>query len=67
LLVAEASQKHVERIRSDYRADLRNKITQLRMCTTAMYFIDVLALQAGNDEKGEDVSEQAGSAYSIAG
>jgi DNA topoisomerase IB len=60
LLVAEASQKHVERIRSDYRADLRNKITQLRMRTTAMYFIDVLALQAGNDEKGEDEVDTIG-------
>ena len=53
------SQKHVERIRTDYRADLRNKVTQLRMRATAMYFIDVLALRAGN-EKGEDEADTVG-------
>ena len=37
----------------DYQADLRNKVTQLQMRMTVMYFIDVLALRAGN-EKGED-------------
>jgi DNA topoisomerase I len=59
LVVAEASQKYVERIRSDYRADLKNKVTQLRMRATAMYFIDVLALRAGN-EKGEDEADTVG-------
>lgn len=54
-----ASQKHVERIRADYQADLRNKTTQLRMRATAMYFIDVLALRAGN-EKGEDEADTVG-------
>ena len=52
-------QKHVERIRADYRADLKNKVTQLRMRATAMYFIDVLALRAGN-EKGEDEADTVG-------
>ncbi|KAH9991825.1 hypothetical protein BJV77DRAFT_1006047 [Russula vinacea] len=51
--------KYVERIRSDYRADLKNKVTQLRMRATAMYFIDVLALRAGN-EKGEDEADTVG-------
>ncbi|KAI9437647.1 DNA topoisomerase I [Lactarius indigo] len=50
---------HVERIRADYRADLKNKVTQLRMRATAMYFIDVLALRAGN-EKGEDEADTVG-------
>jgi DNA topoisomerase-1 len=53
------SQNHVERIRADYQADLRNKTTQLRMRATAMYFIDVLALRAGN-EKGEDEADTVG-------
>jgi DNA topoisomerase-1 len=53
------SQSHVERIRADYQADLRNKTTQLRMRATAMYFIDVLALRAGN-EKGEDEADTVG-------
>ena len=52
-------QKHVERIRADYRSDLKNKTTQLRMRATAMYFIDVLALRAGN-EKGEDEADTVG-------
>lgn len=39
--------------------DLRNKTTQLRMCAMAMYFIDVLALRAGN-EKGEDEADTVG-------
>ena len=43
---------HIERI----LADLRNKTTQLRMRATAMYFINVLALRAGN-EKGEDEAD----------
>ncbi len=54
-----ALQKHVEGIRADYQADLRNKTTQLRMRATAMYFIDVLALRAGN-EKGEDEADTVG-------
>ena len=57
--VIDVSQNHVERIRADYQADLRNKTTQLRMRATAMYFIDVLALRAGN-EKGEDEADTVG-------
>ncbi|ETW80762.1 hypothetical protein HETIRDRAFT_476461 [Heterobasidion irregulare TC 32-1] len=51
--------KHVERIRQDYHADLRNKVMGLRQRATAMYFIDVLALRAGN-EKGEDEADTVG-------
>ena len=43
---------HIERI----LADLRNKTTQLRTRATAMYFINVLALRAGN-EKDEDEAD----------
>jgi DNA topoisomerase I len=52
-------QKHIERIRSDYNADLKNKVMQLRQRATAVYFIDVLALRAGN-EKGEDEADTVG-------
>jgi DNA topoisomerase-1 len=51
--------KHVDRIRKDYQADLRNKVTADRMRATAMYFIDKLALRAGN-EKGEDEADTVG-------
>ncbi|EGN99732.1 hypothetical protein SERLA73DRAFT_106466 [Serpula lacrymans var. lacrymans S7.3] len=51
--------KHVDRIRQDYNADLRSKIMADRQRATAMYFIDRLALRAGN-EKGEDEADTVG-------
>ncbi|KZP34664.1 hypothetical protein FIBSPDRAFT_719865 [Athelia psychrophila] len=51
--------KHVDRIRADYNADLRNKVMADRQRATAMYFIDRLALRAGN-EKGEDEADTVG-------
>ncbi|KAA1473919.1 hypothetical protein DENSPDRAFT_840460 [Dentipellis sp. KUC8613] len=51
--------KHVDRIRQDYQADLTNKVMGLRQRATAMYFIDVLALRAGN-EKGDDEADTVG-------
>jgi len=54
-----SSQKHVEAIRKDYRADLKAKLTADRQRATAMYFIDKLALRAGN-EKGEDEADTVG-------
>ncbi|GHJ84710.1 hypothetical protein NliqN6_1112 [Naganishia liquefaciens] len=52
-------QKHVDRIRKDYTADLRSKIMADRQRATAMYLIDKLALRAGN-EKGEDEADTVG-------
>ncbi|EIW83345.1 hypothetical protein CONPUDRAFT_52328 [Coniophora puteana RWD-64-598 SS2] len=51
--------KHVDRIRSDYTADLKSKVMADRQRATAMYFIDRLALRAGN-EKGEDEADTVG-------
>ncbi|KAI0075760.1 hypothetical protein K474DRAFT_1663863 [Panus rudis PR-1116 ss-1] len=51
--------KHVDRIRQDYTADLKTKVMQDRQRATAMYFIDRLALRAGN-EKGEDEADTVG-------
>ncbi|KAG1881336.1 DNA topoisomerase I [Suillus tomentosus] len=50
---------HVDRIRKDYSADLRSKVMADRQRATAMYFIDKLALRAGN-EKGEDEADTVG-------
>ncbi|TRM69946.1 hypothetical protein BD626DRAFT_393380 [Schizophyllum amplum] len=50
---------HVDRIRSNYEADLRSKVMAERQRATAMYFIDKLALRAGN-EKGEDEADTVG-------
>ncbi|KAH7914159.1 DNA topoisomerase I [Hygrophoropsis aurantiaca] len=50
---------HVDRIRQDYNADLRSKVMADRQRATTMYFIDRLALRAGN-EKGEDEADTVG-------
>ncbi|KAH7926719.1 hypothetical protein BV22DRAFT_1032585 [Leucogyrophana mollusca] len=50
---------HVDKIRQDYNADLRSKVMADRQRATAMYFIDRLALRAGN-EKGEDEADTVG-------
>ncbi|KAE9411449.1 hypothetical protein BT96DRAFT_968891 [Gymnopus androsaceus JB14] len=54
---------HVDRIRANYSGDLRSKVMAERQRATAMYFIDKLALRAGN-EKGEDEADTVG-CYSI--
>ncbi|RDB24933.1 DNA topoisomerase 1 [Hypsizygus marmoreus] len=50
---------HVDRIRQNYNRDLRSKVMADRQRATAMYFIDKLALRAGN-EKGEDEADTVG-------
>lgn len=56
---AKELKKHVDRIRQDYESNLRNKIMFDRQLATAIYFIDVLALRAGN-EKGEEEADTVG-------
>ncbi|TXT11142.1 hypothetical protein VHUM_01893 [Vanrija humicola] len=51
--------KHVDRIRSDYTVDLKSKVMAERQRATALYFVDRLALRAGN-EKGEDEADTVG-------
>ncbi|OCF38236.1 DNA topoisomerase I [Kwoniella heveanensis CBS 569] len=51
--------KHVDKIRKDYTADLKSKVMADRQRATALYFIDRLALRAGN-EKGEDEADTVG-------
>jgi len=50
---------HVDRIRQNYTQDLKSKVMADRQRATAMYFIDKLALRAGN-EKGEDEADTVG-------
>jgi DNA topoisomerase-1 len=50
---------HVDRIRLNYNVDLKSKVMADRQRATAMYFIDKLALRAGN-EKGEDEADTVG-------
>ena len=57
--MADILQKHIDKIRMDYTQDLKSKIMADRQRGTALYFIDKLALRAGN-EKGEDEAETFG-------
>lgn len=51
--------KTIDKIRQDYTADLKSKEMKVRQRAVAMYFIDKLALRAGN-EKDEDQADTVG-------
>ncbi|PAA83351.1 hypothetical protein BOX15_Mlig010726g2, partial [Macrostomum lignano] len=51
--------KVVDKIRSQYRADFKSKEMRLRQRSVALYFIDKLALRAGN-EKDDDEADTVG-------
>ncbi|KAI8894723.1 hypothetical protein BC833DRAFT_603846 [Globomyces pollinis-pini] len=51
--------QHIHRIRESYTADLKDKVMATRQLATSLYFIDKLALRAGN-EKGEDEADTVG-------
>lgn len=59
LIVCPSVQKHVAAIRKDYNEKLTSRVTAERQLATALYFIDKLALRAGN-EKGEDEADTVG-------
>ncbi len=50
---------HIDRIRQEYQTDLKSKEMRLRQRAVALYFIDKLALRAGN-EKDEDQADTVG-------
>jgi DNA topoisomerase-1 len=51
--------KHIDRIRTDYRKELKSEKMVDRQRATAIYLIDQFALRAGN-EKGEDEADTVG-------
>lgn len=51
--------KHIDHIRKDYEAELKDKVMANRQRATAVYLIDQFALRAGN-EKGEDEADTVG-------
>ncbi|KAK8740574.1 hypothetical protein OTU49_002975 [Cherax quadricarinatus] len=51
--------QHVDRIREQYRLDWKSKEMRIRQRAVALYFIDKLALRAGN-EKDEDQADTVG-------
>ena len=59
MISTESVQKHIAKIRKDYRHDLRAELMADRQKATAVYLIDQFALRAGN-EKGEDEAETVG-------
>ncbi|KAG8182189.1 hypothetical protein JTE90_017140 [Oedothorax gibbosus] len=50
---------HADRIRADYTRDFKSKEMRVRQRAVALYFIDKLALRAGN-EKDEDTADTVG-------
>lgn len=50
---------HIDKIRADYVADFKSKEMRIRQRAVALYFIDKLALRAGN-EKDEDQADTVG-------
>merc|ERR1712045_500882 len=50
---------HIDKIRADYVADFKSKEMRVRQRSVALYFIDKLALRAGN-EKDEDQADTVG-------
>lgn len=51
--------KHIDHIRKDYEAELKDEVMANRQRATAVYLIDQFALRAGN-EKGEDEADTVG-------
>merc|ERR1712045_126205 len=56
---ARALKNKIDKIRSDYVADFKSKEMRVRQRAVALYFIDKLALRAGN-EKDEDQADTVG-------
>ena len=51
--------KHIDKIRKEYNAELKDQEMSKRQRATAVYLIDQFALRAGN-EKGEDEADTVG-------
>lgn len=52
--------KHIDKIRKDYRKELKSEVMADRQRATAMYFIDMLALRAGNEKDTENEADTVG-------
>lgn len=52
--------KHIDKIRRDYTKDLKSEVMADRQRATAMYFIDKLALRAGNEKDTENEADTVG-------
>ncbi|RBR18385.1 uncharacterized protein FIESC28_06158 [Fusarium coffeatum] len=52
--------KHIDRIRKDYTKELKSEVMADRQRATAMYFIDRLALRAGNEKDTDNEADTVG-------
>merc|ERR1711936_1451447 len=50
----------IEKIREDYMADMKSKEMRVRQRAVALYFIDKLALRAGNEKDGDEQADTVG-------
>ena len=50
----------VDNIREDYKQDLRSKEMMVRQRAVCLYFIDKLALRAGNEKDSEEAADTVG-------
>ncbi|CAG8551065.1 5402_t:CDS:10 [Diversispora eburnea] len=52
--------KHIEKIRNDYKKELKDKLMATRQMATVIYLIDRLALRAGNEKNTKDEADTVG-------
>lgn len=52
--------KHIQKIRADYEKDLESKMMYDRQRAVAMFFIDRLALRAGNEKDTDEAADTVG-------
>ena len=58
--VARKLKYKISSIRNGYMADMRSKTTAVRQRAVAIYFIDTLALRAGNEKDGDEQADTVG-------
>ncbi|XP_051887121.1 DNA topoisomerase 1-like [Pristis pectinata] len=57
---ARTLKKHVDKIRAQYREDWKSKEMKIRQRAVALYFIDKLALRAGNEKEEGETADTVG-------
>eukprot|EP00061_Rhincodon_typus_P018431 g47599.t1 len=57
---ARTLKKHVDKIRAQYREDWKSKEMKVRQRAVALYFIDKLALRAGNEKEEGETADTVG-------
>ena len=58
--IARKLKEHIVRIREEYTADMRAKEMATRQRAVALYFIDKLALRAGNEKDADEEADTVG-------